>query len=287
MSPKELKALVTLLEDDDLEVVNHVEQEIRAFGTAIIPFLEEQWESVFNPTIQRRIEDLIHQLQFELVGERLVHWDKNESDDLLKGLWILATYQYPDLEFKDLHKQVEQIYHEVWRHFRDDLQPYDKVRIINQILFEHFKFRANTKNFHSPGNSMINAVLESKKGNPISLSAIYMLIANRLGMPVFGVNLPNLFILTYKNEEEDFQFYINVFNKGLIFSREDIDNYIDHLQLPPQEVYYEPCSNKDIILRFLRNLIVSFEKVDDFHKSDEIKSILQLIDPHKGLGAID
>ena len=67
MSPKEIKALVTLLEDDDQEVVLHVENEIRAFGTAIIPVLEDQWESIFNPTIQRRIEDLIHQLQFELI----------------------------------------------------------------------------------------------------------------------------------------------------------------------------------------------------------------------------
>lgn len=284
MSPKEIKALVTLLEDDDQEVVLHVENEIRAFGTAIIPVLEDQWESIFNPTIQRRIEDLIHQLQFELLGERLIDWQENHQEDLLRGLWIISTYQYPDLEYDQLHKQIEQLYHEVWRHFRDDLQPYDKVRIINQVVFDQMKFRANTKNFHSPGNSMINIVLDSKKGNPISLSAIYMLIANRLKMPVYGVNLPNLFILTYKNTEEDFQFYINVFNKGLIFSREDIDNYIDHLQLPTQEIYYEPCSNKDIMLRFLRNLIVSFEKVDDFQKSDEIKEILRLIDPKGHLG---
>jgi regulator of sirC expression with transglutaminase-like and TPR domain len=278
MSPKELKALVTLLEDDDIEVVHHVEHEIRAFGTTIIPLLEEQWESVFNPTLQRRIEDLIHELQFELFGERLTHWNESESDDLLKGLWILATYQYPDLEYEELFQQIEQIYQEVWRHMQDDLQPYDKIRIINQVLFDQLKFRANTKNFHSPGNSMINTVLESKKGNPISLSAIYMMVARRLNMPVYGVNLPNLFILTYKDELEEFQFYINVFNKGLIFSREDIDNYIEHLQLPPQDIYYDPCSNRDIILRFLRNLIVSFEKVDDFEKSDEIKEILKLID---------
>ncbi|MFZ9044714.1 MAG: transglutaminase-like domain-containing protein [Cyclobacteriaceae bacterium] len=284
MSPKEIKALVKLLEDDDTEVVHHVENEIRAFGTAIIPILEEEWESVFNPTTQRRIEDLIHQLQFELVGERLLDWKKNHSDDLLRGVWILATYQYPDLELSHVHQQLQQIFHEVWRHFRDDLQPYDKVRIINQVLFDQMKFRANTKNFHSPGNSMINTVLESKRGNPISLSTIYMLIARKLDMPVHGVNLPNLFILTYKDEGEDLQFYINVFNKGLIFSRDDIDNYIDHLKLPPQEIYYMPCSNEDIILRYLRNLVISFEKVDDFEKSDEIKGILKLLGSGNYLG---
>jgi len=277
MQEKQLKALVTLLEDDDHEVVNHVEEQIRALGTSIIPFLEEQWEINFNPTLQRRIEDLIHHLQFELVKERLSEWREKDSEDLLKGLWIIATYQYPDLELDEIRKEVDELYFDVWRELKDDLNPYDEIKIVNSVIFDKFKFRANTKNFHSPANSMINIVLDSKKGNPISLCSLYMLISQKLDLPVFGVNLPNLFILTYKDDET--QFYINVFNRGLIFSREDIDNYIEHLQLSPQPAYYEPCDNIDIINRFLRNLVISFEKVGDYHKSDEVKILLKLIDP--------
>jgi len=276
MKNSELKALVSLLEDDDTEVVSHVEDQIRAFGTAVIPFLEEQWESQFNPILQQRIEDLIHQLQFELVKERLLDWYKNDSDNLLKGLWVINTYQYPDLEIEDLNKEIEQIYYEAWTALKDGISPFDQVRILNSVLFEKLKFRANTKNFHSPANSMLNIVMESKRGNPISLCAVYMLIAQKLGIPVYGVNLPNLFILTY--HQKGLQFYINVFNKGLIFSKEDIDNYLEHLQLDRLEIFYQPCSTVDIINRFLRNLIVSFEKVGEYHRSDEVKSILALID---------
>ena len=73
-------------------------------------------------------------------------------------------------------------------------------------------------------------------------------------------------------------FYINVFNRGLIFSRDDIDNYIVHLQLTPLEEYYVPCSHLDMILRFLRNLVVSFDHLGEYHKSDEIKMILKQVD---------
>ncbi|HXA01221.1 MAG TPA: transglutaminase-like domain-containing protein, partial [Cytophagaceae bacterium] len=137
------------------------------------------------------------------------------------------------------------------------------------------KFSANTKNFHSPANSMINVVLETKKGNPISLCVIYMLVAQKLKMPVYGVNLPNLFILTYK--DKDSQFYINAFNKGLIFSKADIDNYISHLNLSQMEIFYEPCSNLEIIKRVLRNLVVSFEKIGDSQKVEEVKTLLRTI----------
>lgn len=278
MKESELKALVVLLDDEDHEVITHVEQQIMSMGTSIIPFLEQEWEVHFNPTLQRRLEDLIHQLQFELVQERLTNWRQGDMADLLEGLWILCTYQYPDLEYQTLSNQIEELHIETWRELRDDLSPFDQVKVLNSVFFDRFGFRANTKNFHSPANSMINAVLESKRGNPISLGAIYSLIGAKLEMPVFGVNLPNLFILTYKSEK--LQFYINVFNKGLIFSKEDIDNYIEHLQLTPQEMYFEPCSNLDIVTRFARNLVVSFEKLGEYQKGDEVKTLLKCLDQH-------
>lgn len=276
MKTSEIKALVVLLEDDDREVVSHVEEKILSSGTGIIPLLEKEWESTFNPTVQRKIEDLVHELQFELLKERFLDWKDKGGSDLIEGLWILATYQYPDLELSALGEAVEQLYHELWRHMQEDMNPYDQVKVFNEVFFNQFHFRANTKNFHSPANSMINAVLESKKGNPITLCSIYMVLAQKIGMPVFGVNLPNLFILTHKTENE--VFYINVFNRGLIFTRSDIDNYIENLQLEKQDIFYEPCENTDIILRSIRNLIVSFEKLGDYHKADELKMVLQKLD---------
>ena len=169
---------------------------------------------------------------------------------------------------------MHQIYFEVWTAFKNDLLPYEQVRIINGVLFNSLRFSANTKNFHSPGNSMLSNVLETKKGNPISLCSIYLLVAKKLGLPIYGVNLPNLFVLTYKSS--DASFYINAFNKGLIFSRKDIVNYLEHLKIESREVFFEPCSNKDIITRVLRNLVVAFEKLGEIEKSGEIKELMEI-----------
>lgn len=276
ISESEIKALVQLLDDEDQEVITHVQEKIMSIGTGVIPFLEQEWEGTFNPIIQEKIEDLVHELQFELLKERLLDWKETGGESLLEGLWILATYQYPDLELEELIKEVEQLYHELWRQLEIEMAPRQQIKIFNDVYFNHFKFRANTKNFHAPANSMINAVLETKRGNPISLCAVYLLLAQKIGLPIYGVNLPNLFILTYKMGDE--AFYINVFNRGLIFTKEDIDNYLENLQLQKQDLFYEPCSHIDIILRALRNLIVSFEKLGDYHRADEIKMILQKMD---------
>jgi regulator of sirC expression with transglutaminase-like and TPR domain len=282
MEEKELKALVSLLDDDDQQVVTHVEGKILSIGKEVIPFLEHEWESNLNPKVQNRIEELIHTLQYDLLRERLKNWYNGTEQDLLTGMWILATYQYPDLELEKLKQDLEQIYYETWLEFRPDLYPFDQVKVINSVLFNKLKFGANTKNFHSPGNSMINVVLESRKGNPITLCVIYMLVAQKLKLPVHGVNLPNLFILTYKDENH--QFYINAFNRGLIFSKQDIENYIHELHLVPQTSFFEACSSLEIIRRALRNLVMSFEKIGEHAKADEVKVLLVEISDGGDLG---
>jgi regulator of sirC expression with transglutaminase-like and TPR domain len=282
MTENELKALVSLLDDDDKQITAHVEEKILSLGTEAIPFLEKEWESNLNPSVQSRIEELIHTLQYELVKERLKRWYESKEQDLLTGMWIVATYQYPDIELEKLKHELEQIYYDTWLEFRPDLYAYDQVKVLNSVIFNKLKFGANTKNFHSPGNSMMNVVLETKKGNPITLCVIYMLVAQKLKLPVFGVNLPNLFILTYKDENH--QFYINAFNRGLIFSKQDIENYINELHLVPQTSFFEPCTNVDVIRRALRNLTMSFEKMGEHAKAEEVKMLLVEISDGADLG---
>ncbi len=275
MNTNEIKALVSLLDDEDKEVLTHVEQKIISLGDAIIPYLEEEWENNFNPVVQKKIEELIHTLQFDSLKSRLLQWKTSENPDLLEGMWLIATYQYPDLSLDRLKKDLEQIYYEAWLEFKAGVHPYDQVKLLNGVLFGKLRFSANTKNFHSPGNCMINIVLDSKRGNPISLCVVYMLVAQKLKMPIYGVNLPNLFIVTYKTA--DAQFYINVFNKGIVFSKSDIDNYIAQLNLPASDIFYQPCTNLDIVRRVLRNLIISFEKTGDTDKMEEIRILLTVI----------
>lgn len=276
LTPGELNALVSLLDDSDREVKNHVRNKIISLGTEIIPFLEQKWETTFNPEIQKEIEELVHDLQFSLLKHRLEDWKNSEDHDLLTGLWIVNTYQYPDLDYAKLNAEMHQIYFEVWTAFKNDLQPYEQVKIINSVLFNTLRFSANTKNFHSPGNSMLSTVLDTKRGNPISLCSIYLLVAKKLGLPIYGVNLPNLFVMTYKSA--DITFYINAFNKGLIFSRKDIFNYLDHLKIEPRDEFFEPCETKQIILRTLRNLGQSFEKLGEMEKLEEIKEMIAILE---------
>ncbi|MFL0161943.1 transglutaminase-like domain-containing protein [Aquirufa salirivi] len=277
MKEPAIKAMIQLLDDSDSEVVQLVEQQIRTLGPSIIPVLESEWEQLsLNPFLQEKIENLIHDFQLESMRNRLAIWKEAGGMDLMEGMWIVATYRFPEYSFSQLKTELDQLYYEVWPQIRENLHPMDQIKVLNGVIFDQLKFGANTKNFHAANNSYINVVLESKKGNPISLCVIYMWIAQRLGFPVYGVNLPNLFVLTYK--QKGVQFYINVFNKGLIFNRVDIDNYLAQLNLAPNEIYYNPCSNLEIIRRVLRNLIMAYDKAGDEEHKNELSQIIDSLD---------
>lgn len=272
MTNSQIKAMVSLLDDNDIEIVNHVLNKIRSLGSGVIPFLETEWEESFNPVLQRKIEELIHDLQLGLMIDRLQTWKNGGALDLTEGMWALATYQYPELSLDKLENEIEQLYQIVQPLLKPEMEAVEQIKTLNGVFYGEMGFGANTKSFHSAANSMINAVLENKKGNPITLCVIYMLIARKLGLPVYGVNLPSLFVLTYKKENT--QFYINVFNRGIIFSRTDIDHYIAQLKLKHNDTFYEPCTHLEIIQRALRNLILSFEKAGEPEKIKEVERIL-------------
>jgi regulator of sirC expression with transglutaminase-like and TPR domain len=277
MTDTEVRALVSLIADNDREVRGHVEEQLMLMGETAIPWLEQELDTAsFDGDLQDRIVNLIHKLQFDVLIQRLQNWHLLGGTDLLQGMWIVSTYQYPDLDIATLRQVIDRLYYETWLQLRDDMNPYDQIRILNQVLLDEFKLGPNSRNFQSPGNSMINVVIESKKGNPITLCVIYMLVAQKLGLPIYGVNLPNMFILTYKTLNT--QFYINVFNRGIIFSRQDIENYIRTLKIQPIEVFFEPCTTVDIIRRVLRNLIGSFEHLGEHYKVEEVTRLKDLLD---------
>ncbi|MFW5754894.1 MAG: transglutaminase-like domain-containing protein, partial [Marinilabiliaceae bacterium] len=238
METDKLKALIALLDDPNEEVFNSVEGELLKEEVEIVPELERAWEVQEDNFLQQRIENIIHSLQFRDVRKRFKNWLLYEENDLLKGAWLVARYQYPELTYEEVNNGINSLRKDIWLELNEHLTALEKVRIINHILFDVHGFSRNNSNFMSPQNSFICDVLDTRKGNPLSLSIIYSVIARRLGLPVYGVNLPKNFILAYMDEPasgpgiddqkgaSSVLFYINPVNKGAVLGKKEIEHFI-------------------------------------------------------------
>ncbi|NRF38773.1 MULTISPECIES: transglutaminase-like domain-containing protein [Pedobacter] len=280
---KEITALVKLLDDPDQEIYQHVEGRLLEYGNEVIDYLENVWEHSLDSLLQERIENLVHKIQFANVKEDLNLWYQSGAFDLLQGALVINRYQYPDLDEDKIILQIEEIKREIWLGLQYEMSSIEKIKLINHIFYNIYGFSGNTKNHHDPQNSYINQVLESKKGNQISLAIIYSTLAQKLDIPVYGVNLPQHFILGYidesKREEQEFGvlFYINAFNKGAIFGKHDVDQFLRQLNLDPLPGFYAPCSNVEIIRRVIRNLISAYENLGSKEKVQELKELQDIL----------
>jgi len=82
-----------------------------------------------------------------------------------------------------------------------------------------------------------------------------------------------------RREEQEFGvlFYINAFNKGAIFGKHDVDQFLRQLNLDPQPGFYAPCSNVEIIRRIIRNLITAYENIAAVEKVNELKELQDIL----------
>jgi regulator of sirC expression with transglutaminase-like and TPR domain len=288
---KSIQALVQLIDDPDENIFFHVRDELINIGEQAIPFLEDSWEKEnYGLIFQSRIEQLIHDIQFNNVRTKLQHWIAAPEKDLLEGALIINEYQYPNLDENILRENIQKIRKDIWLELNDYQTAYEKVRVFNKIFYGRYEFSGNSKDYHSPLNSFISTVLETKKGNPLTLSLIYSVIAQSLDMPIYGVNLPNHFILVHLDEngtkasfnegnEHGALFYINAFSRGGIFDDNEIKAYLNGINKPSTREYFEPCSNSAIMVRMLTNLINSFQQIGNKEKVDELIRLRALFDP--------
>ncbi len=280
----EVNSLIKLLDDPDQEMYNHVHDKLLSYGSEAIEHLESAFEQAFDPIQQERIANLVHEIQFGIVKNDLKLWLHGGAFDLLQGILIVNRYQYPDLDEQKVINQIEAIKRDIWIQMMNEASAAEQIKLINHVFYHIYGFSGNTSNHLDPQNSYLSQVLESKKGNQISLAIIYSIVAQKLDIPVYGVNLPQHFILAYVDEtqqsefESGILFYINAFNKGFIFGRRDVDQFLKQLNLKADKQFYEPCSNTDIIKRVLRNLISAYEHLGATDKVAEVNELLAIME---------
>lgn len=283
---KELSALINLLDEPDNSAFGTIREKIFSFGKEAIPSLEKAWENSFNNLVQERIEDIIKKIQLTNLEFELTNWLQLGSSDLLKGFMLISKTQYPDLDEETLTISVEQMKMDIWLELNDNMTALENVKVLNHIFFGVQHFDGNKINPNAPQNYYINTLLETRKGTPLTLGMLYMILAQKLKIPVYGVNLPQHFILAYLTDmsisnpsESDVLFYINPFNKGAVFTKREIELFIRQLKIQADIAFFEPCTNIDIIKRLITNLIFSYNQLGYPDKIEDLENLLKIIEP--------
>jgi regulator of sirC expression with transglutaminase-like and TPR domain len=266
----EIKALIVLLGDDDIKTAAIARKTLLEARHQARPFLEASRQAA-DPHVRTRVYGILETLRLDELGERFRSFAALPSAwlDLEEGAFLIAESAYPNINRAYYRAMLD----DMAETLRTRLTPMPRGREvidrINQYLFDELGFRGNEENYYDPDNCYLNRVLDRRLGIPISLSAVYLLLARRLRIPVVGIGMPGHFLLQYNDS-----LFIDPFHGGQLLTRGDCVQFLMNNGFGFHPAYLSPTPTRFMLVRMLTILIQHYTASDP----DRAESLTQYRD---------
>jgi regulator of sirC expression with transglutaminase-like and TPR domain len=179
---------------------------------------------------------------------------------VLEAAVAVAQDDEPELDVQGVLAQIDELAERLRRRTPADAAPLQRLRLLNQYFFNELGFAGNVNNYYDRRNSLLPAVLETRRGIPLTLALLYIELATQQGLQASGVSFPGHFLV--KLHLPRGEVVIDPFS-GRSLGREELEERL----LPyrrqrgltgddevPLGLFLQPASGRDVIARLLRNL---------------------------------
>ena len=194
----------------------------------------------------------------------------DEDISLAEAALLIAGHGYPDLNVAAYLSRIEELAYMLRLRIDEEYSVTERISALNQFLFGELGFAANTDDYYDPRNSFLNEVLERRTGIPITLSVIYLELGRKVGLPLHGVSFPGHFLV--KCAVPEGAVVLDPYSGGISLGLPDLQKRLREVQggEVSRAIIAEllvSASNKDIIVRLLRNLKAIYLREHDLDKA--------------------
>ncbi|HYM39771.1 MAG TPA: tetratricopeptide repeat protein [Thermoplasmata archaeon] len=190
--------------------------------------------------------------------------DQPESGiDLGEAALLIAEDAYPGLDIPGYLRRLDEMATPLRERLGEDSSLWEMVQALNGHLFGELGFRGNTEDYFDPRNSYLNEVLDRRLGIPITLSAVYIEVARRIGLTVVGIGLPGHFIVEARRDTSSA--LLDPFHGGQPLDAEDCERLVQGVygdSVPFSEESLSPVRKRQLLARMLNNLKRNYLTLD-------------------------
>lgn len=209
--------------------------------------------------------------------------------DLARAALVIAKIEHGDLDPSSTLQQLDRWGTLAGERLRrvHDAPVRARLETLNQVLYVDAGLDGNRANYNDFRNSFLNLVVERRLGIPISLALVYMEVARRCGIEVFGVSFPGHFLLRVPDDagRDGSAVILDPFNGGREMDESDCQDLLQrHLGDNAQFELglLQPCSGRQMIARMLNNLKRVYIELRSFPQAHIATDLLLTVEPTFG-----
>jgi regulator of sirC expression with transglutaminase-like and TPR domain len=200
--------------------------------------------------------------------------------ELLEACFCVAAEEYIDLDIREGMHRVHLLSAEGARRVHLLSNPFARLDGLQVYIYEELGFRGNEQEYDDPRNSFINEVLDRKLGIPLTLSILFMEVAQAAGFEVRGIGLPGHFVI--KVEYAGRSLLVDPYHLGRVITVEDCQKLVSRTTGRPSLFRREQLDGIDeraTLARMLLNLKHLYLKREDHLRALSAVERLLLINP--------
>ena len=208
---------------------------------------------------------------------------RSQRYELETGWFLLDRTVYPSFELSSATLFLDKLADRCRELLTLPMPARETCAVINRVLFHEYGFRGAGKDFENPENSFLHRVLERRKGLPITMSVLYLLVARRLSFDLEPIGLPNRFIVGCFDEERPF--YLDPWAGGKIHDFDQMEGFLEEYSIENSGSALLPVTVADTLARGCRNLVHHYSLAQDRENARLFNTFVLEFERIQGLAA--
>ena len=254
------EAFLGLLDDPSPSVRRALLARFASLGSAVVPFLHDLALGP-DPDLARHAAWFIDELKLSDPIAEFRGFIRSLNYELESGSLLLARTVSPHLNIGRCVATLDEIAARTRELIAEPASTREKCRVLNRVLFHEWGFHGNVEHYTDPRNSFLDQVLERRTGIPISLSIIYLLVAERLELELEPVGIPGHFLVGCYCDDQPF--FVDPFERGVFRDPAEVFDLLRKNNLAPHISDLAPTPVREVLCRACRNLVNHYATAGD------------------------
>ena len=269
-----LRSLVALLDDEDPRSLELVRSRLFDVGVAAIPFLEAAREAS-PPEFAARLDAMSGELRYRELKSAFLTLAAERIPDLETGALLVSRFVRPGSDPGVYRLWLDRVALAAADGIPEDASTSEAVKRLSAHLFQSLGFAGNETNYYDPGNSCLSRVIDTRRGIPVTLSLLYLLVAKRLKLPVYGVGTPGHFLLGFREDGE--AHFLDAFRQGRPLDASEVRRMLVRNGYEFRPEYLKPCGSREILARMMRNLLSIYQKNGAVENAEKLSVLVEIV----------